>query len=212
MELLDRAEEEKTTAEAEAKRAEARSREVREAYDAIEFVRVPVGEFLMGSPAENGAWDEKPATRVRIRQSFWLGKHEVRQAQWETFMGEHPSHFDGCGPDCPVKDVSWHDAQRFVERLNFLSLAYGDGGEYRLPTEAEWEYAARAGTSRDRYSDDLEAIAWYDENSGGRTHLVGQKVPNVWGLRDMLGNVFEMVQDWKGDYPGGTVTDPQGSG
>ena len=111
-------------------------------------------------------------------------------AERETFMGENPSHFDGCGPDCPVENVSWDDAQRFVERLNFLSSAYGDGAEYRLPTEAEWEYAARAGTSQDRYSDDLEAIAWYDENSGARTHPVGQKAPNVWGLHDMLGNVL----------------------
>ena len=210
LELLDRAEEEKATAEAEAERAEAQLRAVREAFDAIEFVRIPAGEFLMGSTAENAAWDEEPATRVRISQAFWLGKYEVKQAEWETFMGENPSHFDGCGPDCPVENVSWDDAQRFVERLNFLSSAYGDGAEYRLPTEAEWEYAARAGTSQDRYSDDLEAIAWYDGNSEGRTHPVGQKAPNVWGLHDMLGNVFEMVQDWHGDYPGGTVTDPQG--
>ena len=210
LELLDRAEEEKATAEAETKRAEARSRAVREALDGIEFVWIPAGEFLMGSTAENASWNEKPVTHVRISQGFWLGKHELTQAEWETFMGENPSHFDECGPDCPVENVSWDDAQRFVERLNFLSSAYGDAAEYRLPTEAEWEYAARAGTSQDRYSNNLDAIAWYDENSGGRTHPAGQKAPNVWGLHDMLGNVYEWVLDWQGDYPGGTVTDPQG--
>ena len=150
-------------------------------------------------------------TQVRISQEFWLGKHEVTQAQWETFMGTNPSHFDGCGPNCPVENVSWDDAQLFVERLNFLFSEYADGAEYRLPTEAEWEYAARAGTSGDRYSEDLDAIAWYDGNSGDRTHSVGRKEPNAWGLHDMLGNVYEMVQDWHGEYPGGTVTDPQGS-
>ena len=174
LELLDRAEEEKVTAEAEARRAEARSRAVRQAVDGMEFVWIPAGEFLMGSERED-------VTRVRISQGFWLGKHEVTQAEWETFMGENPSHFDGCGPDCPVENVSWHDAQRFVERLNLLSSEYSDGTEYRLPTEAEWEYAARAGMSGDRYSDDLDAIAWYDGNSGDRSHAVGRKEPNVWG-------------------------------
>ena len=203
LELLDRAEEEKATAEAETKRAEARARSVREGLDGIEFVWIPAGEFLMGSEREG-------VTQVRISQGFWLGKYEVTQAEWETFMGTNPSHFDGCGPNCPVENVSWYDAQRFVERLNFLSPEYADGAEYRLPTEAEWEYAARAGTGGERYSDDLDAIAWYDGNSGDQTHAVGRKEPNAWGLYDMLGNVFEWVQDWMGDYPGGAVTDPQG--
>ena len=96
----------------------------------------------------------------------------------------------------------------FIDWLN----ARADGSRYRLPTEAEWEYAARAGTSGDRYSEDLDSIAWYEGNSGDRTHPVGQKSPNAWGLHDMLGNVWEWVQDWTGDYPGGSVTDPQGSG
>ena len=205
LELLNRAEEEKVTAEAEARQAEARARAIREALDGIEFVWVPAGEFLMGSTS-----NERPVTRVRISQGFWLGKYEVTQAEWETFMGTHPSHFDGCGPNCPVENVSWDDAQQFVERLNFLSSEYANGAEYRLPTEAEWEYAARAGTKQDRYSEDLDVIAWYDGNSGDRSHAVGRKEPNVWGLHDMLGNVYEMVQDWHGDYPGGTVTDPQG--
>ena len=210
LELLDRAEEEKATAEAEARRAEARSRAVREALDGIEFVWIPAGEFLMGSTSEIASWDEEPVTRVRISQGFWLSKYEVTQAEWETFIGENPSHFDGCGPECPVENVSWDDAQRIAGRLNLLSSEYGDGAEYRLPTEAKWEYAARAGTSQDRYSDNLDAIAWYDGNSGERSHAVGRKEPNVWGLHDMLGNVYEWMQDWKDDYPGGIVTDPQG--
>ena len=203
LELLDRAEEEKATAEAETKQAEARARSVREGLDGIEFAWIPAGEFLMGSEREG-------VTQVRISQGFWLGKYEVTQAEWETFMGTNPSHFDGCGPNCPVENVSWYGAQRFVERLNFLSSEYADGAEFRLPTEAEWEYAARAGTSGEWYSDDLDAIAWYDGNSGDHTHAVGRKEPNAWGLYDMLGNVFEWVQDWMGDYPGGAVTDPQG--
>ena len=122
-------------------------------------------------------------------------------------MGSNPSGFPECGLDCPVERVSWEDAQEFIRRLNAM-----DGATtYRLPTEAEWEYAARAGTTGDRYGN-LDAIAWCGENSGGRTHPVGGKVPNAWGLHDMLGNVWEWVEDWYGDYPGGTVTDPRGPG
>ena len=172
----------------------------------MEFVRVPAGEFLMGSTSDEADDNEQPLTRVRISRAFELGKHEVRQAEWEAVMGSNPSRFDECGPDCPAERVSWDDVQEFIGRLNALE------GEvrYRLPTEAEWEYAARAGTSGDRYGGDLDAIAWYGENSESRTHPVGQKVPNAFGLHDMLGNVYEWVQDWYGAYPGGSVTDPQG--
>ena len=122
-------------------------------------------------------------------------------------MGTNPSHFSNCGGNCPVESVSWEDAQEFIRKLNAMS-----GGErYRLPTEAEWEYAARAGTRGDRYSN-LDAIAWYDGNSGGRTHPVGGKAPNEFGLYDMLGNVREWVEDWYWEYPGGMVTDPAGPG
>ena len=172
----------------------------------MEFVRVPAGEFLMGSTSEEADSREQPVTRVRISRAFELGKHEVTQAEWEAVMGSNPSRFDECGGDCPVEEVSWDDVQEFIGRLNALA---GEA-RYRLPTEAEWEYAARAGTSGDRYGGDLDAIAWYGGNSGGRTHAVGQKAPNAWGLHDMLGNVGEWVQDWYGDYPGGSVTDPQG--
>ena len=120
-------------------------------------------------------------------------------------MGSNPSGFDECGPTCPVEKVSWDDVQEFIRRLN---ATVGEE-RYRLPTEAEWEYAARAGTSGDRYGN-LGAIAWYEDNSGDRTHPVGRKAPNAWGLYDMLGNVWEWVEDWKGDYPGGAVTDPAG--
>ena len=186
-------------------------------FDGMEFVGIPPGEFLMGSTSRHAADRERPATRVRISQGFYLGKTEVTQAEWQAVMGNNPSAFSGCGR-CPVEKVSWEDVQVFMGRLNARS-----GGErYRLPTEAEWEYAARAGTTTDTYAGDvtepgrndpvLNGIAWYGQNSGGRTHPVGQKSPNGFGLHDMLGNVWEWVGDWYGDYPGGTVTDPAGPG
>ena len=174
-------------------------------FDGMEFAWIPAGEFLMGSTSAE-TFDESPVTRVRISRGYWLGRYEVTQAEWQAVMGTNPSHFAGCG-SCPVESVSWGDAQAFVRQLN----GQAGGNRYRLPTEAEWEYAARAGTSGDRYAT-LDAIAWNGENSGGRTHPVGQKMANAWGLHDMLGNVWEWVQDWYGDYPGGSVTDPRGPG
>ena len=172
----------------------------------MEFVWVPAGEFRMGSTSSEADNDERPVTRVRISRGFWLGKYEVTQSEWQAVMGSNPSRFAGCGR-CPVEEVSWEDVQQFIRRLNSQ-----EGREvYRLPTEAEWEYAARAGTAGDRYGN-LDAIAWYRQNSGGRTQPVGGKTPNAWGLHDMLGNVFEWVQDWHGDYPRGAVTDPRGPG
>ena len=173
----------------------------------IEFIAIPAGEFLMGcSPGDNECdGDERPPHRVRISKPFEMGKYEVTQAQWEAVMGSNPSRFKG--PDRPVEQVSWEDAQQFITRLN----ARNDGYRYRLPTEAEWEYAARAG-STGKYYDDLNQIAWYRDNSGGQTQPVGRKQPNAWGLHDMLGNVWEWCSDWYGEgyYASSPQADPRG--
>ena len=173
----------------------------------MEFVRIPAGEFLMGSNSSLAKFDEQPITQVRISREFWLGKYEVTQEQWQAVMGTNPSRFSVCGR-CPVERVSWNDVQDFIRKLN--ERERGTGYVYRLPTEAEWEYAARAGTTGDRYAQDVDKIAWHVANSGLSTYSVGQKEPNAWGLHDMLGNVWEWVQDWYGPYPGGSVTDPAG--
>ena len=173
----------------------------------MEFVRIPAGEFRMGSTSSEAYGNEQPVTRVRISRAFELGKAEVTQGQWEAVMGSNPSEYSECGLDCPVESVSWDNAQEFIGRLNER-----DGTvRYRLPTEAEWEYAARARTTGDRYGS-LDAIAWNGENSGRRTHPVGGKAANAYGLHDMLGNVYEWVEDWYGNYPGGTAPDPRGPG
>ena len=176
-------------------------------FDGMEFVWVPAGEFLMGSTSAEAYPQESPLTRVRISRGYWLGQHEVTQAEWQAVTGTNRSKFSGCGR-CPVERVSWDDAQAFIRQLN----GRAGGGRYRLPTEAEWEHAARAGTSGDRYATNLDAIAWYEDNSGGRTQPVGRKAPNAWELHDMLGNVWEWVQDRYGAHPGGAVTDPRGPG
>ncbi len=202
LELLDAVEQAKAAAEAARRRPPGES----QVFDGIEFVWVPAGEFLMGSTSSEADDTERPLTKVRISRGYWLGKYEVTQAEWQAVMGSNPSEFSGC-LNCPVETVSWNDAQGFIRRLNSRS----GGTQYRLPTEAEWEYAARAGTSEDRYGN-LDEIAWYDENSGNRTHPVGRKASNAWGLYDMLGNVWEWVEDWYGGYPGGSVTDLRGPG
>ena len=176
-------------------------------FDGIEFVWIPAGEFRMGSTSTETESHEQPITQVRISRGFWMGRYEVTQEQWEAVMGSNPSEFKICGPDCPVENVSWEDAQEFIRRLN--EPESGTGFEFRLPTEAEWEYAARTRTSGDRYGD-LDTIGWHGGNSGRRPHPVGQKAPNAWGLYDPVGNVWEWVQDWYGDYPGGSLTDPTG--
>ena len=122
-------------------------------------------------------------------------------------MGSNPSRFAGCGR-CPVENVSWEDVQRFITILNSVD---GSTWTYRLPTEAEWEYAARAGERAERFAPDpIDEFAWIRDNSGDHTHPVGQKRPNRFGLYDVHGNVAEIVQDWDADYPGGTVVDPTG--
>ena len=204
-------EEVKAEAEAERKARAEEAKEMERALSAaagviaeMEFVRIPAGRFQMGSPA--GSFGQ-PVTQVRISRAFEIGKYEVTQSEWEAVVGSNPSHFKNCGRDCPVEDVSWGDVQGFIDILN---AAAGERGRYRLPTEAEWEYAARAGTKGDRYAKNVDAIAWCRDNSGERTHPVGLKAPNGYGLHDMLGNVEELVQDWLGKYPGGAVTDPSG--
>ena len=122
-------------------------------------------------------------------------------------MGANPSHFDDCGPRCPVESVTWHDMREFIGRLN--EQESGQGYEYRLPSEAEWEYAARAETTGARYGV-LDEIAWHSGNSGNRTRPVGGKLANPWGLHDMLGNVYEATKDGLREYASDTVTDPQG--
>ena len=155
----------------------------------------------MGSPAnEKGTFDdERPVHHVTISESFYLSKYEVTQKQWYEVMEDNPSHFKG--DDLPVENVSWHDVQEFIKRLNKKETT----DKYRLPSEAEWEYAARAGTTtRYSFGDDdskLGEYAWYSENSGDKTHPVGKKGANPWGLYDMHGNVWEWVQDkWHDTY------------
>ncbi len=172
----------------------------------FKMVRIPAGEFMMGSPShEPGRDNDERQHRVRISQDFWLGETEVTQGLWKAVTGNNPSYFKSCGDDCPVENVSWNDCQEFIRRLNNAVR----GVRFRLPTEAEWEYACRAGTTGP-YAGHLDAMGWYDKNSGRSTHGSGQKRPNAWGLYDMHGNVWEWCQDWYGDYPSGYLNDPTG--
>lgn len=156
------------------------------------FVQIPAGEFLTGSEWLGG---DAKSVRVQISRLFEMGKYEVTQAQWKAAMGSNPSYYKKCGGACPVERVSWIDVQGFIKRLNAL----GDGYIYRLPTEAEWEYAWRADGSMLTGMVDtraFDAMAWHSMNSGGKMHPVGQKQPNAWGLYDLHGNVREWCQDW----------------
>jgi formylglycine-generating enzyme required for sulfatase activity len=166
--------------------------------DCPEMVVIPAGSFVMGSDR----WaEEKPPHKVTIR-SFLIGNKEVTQSQWTNIMGSNPSFFDACGPNCPLENVSWNEVQQFIAKLNQKT-----GQKYRLPSEAEWEYAARAGTTTEWSFGNSESIlvdyAWYGGNSGGKPQLVGQKLPNLFGLFDVHGNVWEIIQDcWHANYFG----------
>lgn len=163
----------------------------------MEFVRIPSGIFVMGSQEyEEGSSKEKPRHEVHITKPFYLGKYEVTQKQWLTVMGtEHPSNFSS--PDRPVDEVSWNGVQLFIQKLNEIETDHF----YRLPSEAEWEYAARAGSEtaycfgNNSEHTPLTQYAWYEPNADKQSHPVGTLQPNAWGLHDMHGNVSEWVQD-----------------
>ncbi len=164
----------------------------------IDLVRIPPGSFIMGST--RGLPLEEPVHEVVISQVFFIGRYPVTQAQWLAVMGDNPSGFPE-GGNYPVENLSWEDAVEFCRRLS------GRGeGQYRLPSEAEWEYVCRAGSTTEFHfggEDLLDDYAWHEGNSGERTHAVGLKLPNAWGLHDMMGNVWEWCQDvWHGDYTG----------
>ena len=192
----------------------------------IEMVFVQGGTFTMGCTDEQGsdcASDEKLAHQVTL-SDYYIGKYEVTQGFWKKVMGNNPSRFINCGDDCPVESVSWNDCQEFISKLNQLT-----GKRFRLPTEAEWEYAARGGSKasyQTKYagSNAFGEVAWYGDNSdvnypggfeeNGRklgTHTVGTKKPNALGIYDMSGNVWEWCNDWFGDYSSGGVMNPKGA-
>ena len=174
-------------------------------FDGVEFVYIPSGSFTMGSPiiAKSNETD-KTQHRVTISKGYWLSKYEVTQSEWESVMGENPSQSKAS--NYPVENVSFDDIQGYLAKK---------GTGYRLPTESEWEYACRAGStttfSFGDSSSDLGRYAWHSGNSGNKTHAVGQKLPNAWGLYDMHGNVWEWCSDLYGEYPKGHVIDPTGA-
>jgi formylglycine-generating enzyme required for sulfatase activity len=175
------------------------------------FVLLPPGSFLMGSPPGEGeSSNDEVLHRVTLTKAYYIQTTPVTQGQWRAVMGDNPSLFDGCGDDCPVEQVIWKDAQEFINALNRKEGT----SKYRLPTEAEWEYACRAGSSKaycfGSDPDQLCEYAWYSENSDFTTHPVAQKKPNRWGLYDMHGNVLEWCSDWFESYPVEAVTDPTG--
>ena len=174
----------------------------------VRFRWVPPGEFWMGSPEddEEADGDEWPRHRVRITQGYWMADTAVTQRQWGAVMPENPSRFGGEGhEDHPVEQVTWEDCATFIDRLNEGRPGFG----LRLPSEAEWERACRAGDPAVRYGE-LGEVAWFEGNSGGKTQRVGQLRPNSLGLFDMLGNVFEWCADGMRDYRAETSTDPYG--
>lgn len=199
-----------------AQQSEKKSTEARQAKEftnsiGMQFVLIPAGSFMMGcnKDIELCGPGETPRHLVTISKPFYMARYEVTQEQWTRIMGDNPSAFKG--PSNPVDKVGSDDALNFIERLKKM-----DGKNYRLPTEAEWEYAARAGSESAYSFDDAEEqlgrYAWYSTNSGNKTHPVGLKQSNAWGLYDMHGNVWEWCQDWYDEnyYSSSPSTDPRG--
>lgn len=180
----------------------------------LELVWIKPGTFVMGSPPHEADRHkaEGPQTGVTLTQGFWLGKTPVTQGQYEAVTGGNPSSFKQVGKLAPVEEVSWTDAMEYCEKLTKREQAAGrlpEGYAYTLPTEAQWEYARRAGATG-AYAGDPDTMAWHQGNSGGTTHPVGTRAVNEWGLSDLSGNVLQWCLDWFGDYPGGEVKDPTG--
>ena len=205
----------------------------------MDMIWIAPGMFMMGSPSsELGRFDNETQHEVILKKGYWLGKYEVTQEQYKTIMGNNPSKF--AGNNLPVEQVSWDDAMEFCKKLTEVEKEAGrlpEGCVYTLPTEAQWEYACRAGTTRAFNNEkniptedqmmiescpNLDEVGWYGLNSGaidsslkrtkqGKTFSVGRKKPNALGLYDMHGNVYEWCLDWPGDYPASSVTDPKGA-
>ena len=176
----------------------------------IDMVKVEAGTFMMGATPEmeKPDSDEKPLHQVTLTNDYYMGKYEVTQALWQAVMGSNPSYFKG--DNLPVEQVSWKDCQKFISKLNKMT-----GRKFRLPTEAEWEYAARGGKKSRSYqysgSSNISDVAWYDGNSGSKPHPVGTKQANELGIYDMSGNVYEWCSDWYGSYSSSSQTNPTGA-
>jgi len=172
---------------------------------------IPAGRFIMGSPADEALRDKDEIPHeVTLSRGFFMAETECTQAQWEGVMGANPSH--GKAPDQPVNQVAWKEAQEYCRRLTEMHRSQGlipEGWEWDLPTEAQWEYACRAGTTG-AFAGNLTDLAWIESNADGKPHAVKTRQPNAWGLHDLHGNVWEWCRDWYGDYPTNAVQDPTG--
>ena len=188
----------------------------------LEMVKCPEGSFMMGSSEEElGRLEDEKLHLVTFTKPFYIGKYEVTQSQYSALMDKNPSVF--IGANNPVEMVSYNDAKAFCDKMNLKYLnILPKGYKFDLPTEAQWEYACRAGTNtalnngknltkEEGACPNLDEVAWYCENSGKTTHEAGQKKPNAWGIYDMHGNVWEWCRDWYGEYPKEDVTDPTGA-